>query len=299
MKSSGSASLGSGRALLACAFVSLSACSRSAPPSRFPTADDAIARMRATYACVRGVQGESKVDYFGEQGRVRGNTLFVAMKPERLRFDVFSPFGVTLSTLTSDGKDFALLDIGGKRFWAGPATACNVGRFLRVPVPPHALVSLLAGEAPVLVHDAVATTVAWESGSYVLRLASKYDAEETIRLEPVDLDWDKPWNQQRVHVLGVTVVQQGIELYRVELGDFETSHTAKPRTDPDGIDPDVPPSGPPCDVETPRHVRIVSEASAQDVLLVHGDLVLNPPLLPGLFVQSPPAGVKLLDAQCR
>lgn len=254
--------------------------------------------MRATDACSRGVQGESKVDYFGEQGRVRGSTLFAASRPDRVRFDVFSPFGVTLSTLTSDGSQFALLDLSGKTFWAGPASECNVARFLRVPVPPHALVTLLSGEAPVLVHEPAGATLDWESGSYVLRIQGRHGASEVIRLEPRPEDWDNQWSKQRVRVTEVSVVQQGIELYRAELSSFAAAHTAKAHVDPDGIDPDLPPSGPACDVEIPRRVRIVSEASAQDVLLVHQELTLNPPLVPGLFRQSAPLGVKQRSAFC-
>jgi hypothetical protein len=255
--------------------------------------------MRATSACSRGVQGESKVDYFGEQGRVRGSTLFVASRPDRVRFDIFSPFGVTLSTLTSDGSDFALLDVPGKAFFAGPASECNVARFLRVPVPPHALVTLLSGEAPVLVHERANSTLGWEGGSYVIRIQSRHGASEVVRLEPRPGDWNLDWTQQRMRVSEVTVVQQGIELYRIELSGFAPARTARPRVDPDGIDPDLGPSGPACEVDVPRRIRITSEASAQDVLLVHQDVSLNPPLVPGLFHQSAPAGVRFQPAFCR
>jgi hypothetical protein len=279
--------------------LALVACSRAAPPSRFPTAEDAIARMRATYACSRGVQGESKVDYFGEQGRVRGSALFVTSRPERLRIDVFSPFGVTLSTLTSDGRDFSLLDLNGKQFFHGPASECNVARFLRVPVPPYALVAMLAGEAPVLVHAPTEASIAWESGAYVVSVKSRHGASEAIRLEPVPDDWDRPWSEQRMRVREVRVVQQGIELYRAELEGFAVAHTAKPRVDPDGVDPDVPPSGPVCDAEVPRRIHIVSEASAQDVLLTHQEIVHNPPIDPSAFRQAPPGGVTVRASMCR
>src|SRR5687768_3812008 len=99
-----------GQAVLLGAALALGGCARAAPPSVFPTAADAIGRMRATSSCNRGVQAESKVDYFGEMGRVRGSTLFVTSRPDRVRFDVFSPFGMNLSTLTSNGAEFALLD---------------------------------------------------------------------------------------------------------------------------------------------------------------------------------------------
>ncbi len=255
--------------------------------------------MRATYACSRGVVGDAKVDYFGEHGRVRGSMLFVTSRPERVRFDVVSPFGVTVSTLTSDGNQFSLLDFTSKQFVFGPATECNVARFLHVPVPPFALVSLLAGEAPVLVHEPAGARLSWDSGAYLVSIDSRHGATERIRLEPRPDDWMKPWSEQRVRVREVSVVQQGIELYRAELEAFQAARTAPPRSDPDGIDPDVPPSGPACSAEIPRHVRIVSEASAQDVVIVHRDISHNPPITTGLFRQVPPAGVRVHTASCR
>jgi hypothetical protein len=205
---------------------------------------------------------------------------------------------VTLSTLTSDGKDFSLLDIGNKQFFYGAATECNVARFLRVPVPPFALVSLLGGEAPVLVHTPSDATLDWASGVYSIRIQSRYGATEEIQLEPSPDDWLKPWNEQRVRVRGVRVQQQGIELYRAELDGFAVAHTAAARVDADGVDPDLPPSGPACLAEVPHRVHIVSEASAQDILLVHHDVFHNPPLTPGLFRQTPPGGVKVRASVC-
>jgi len=254
--------------------------------------------MRATTACSRGLQGEASVDYFGEHGRVRGTSLFATSRPERLRFDIVSPFGVTLSTVTSDGSRFALLDVGAKQFFRGPASDCNVTRFLRVPVPAHALVSLLGGEAPVLVHRAEDAALTWTSGSYVVGIRSRHGASQEIHLTPTPADWDRPWQEQRLRVTEVRVVQQGIELYRAELDDHRRVRTARPRIDPDGIDPPLPPSGPTCDAEVPGRVHLTSEASADDVVLVHRELLHNPPLPPGLFQQSPPAGVKVRTSTC-
>lgn len=255
--------------------------------------------MRATLACSRGLRGESKVDYFGEHGRIKGTTLFVVSRPDRIRFDVVSPFGVNLSTLTADGRDFALLDVGAKVFFSGPASECNVGRFLHVPVPPFALVDLLAGEAPVLVHDARTAVLDWDAGAYRIKIASRHDATEEIRLEPIPADWMKAWSDQRVRVLDVRVSQRGVELYRASMDDFEPAPMATPAVDPDGIDPEVLPSGPVCHAEVPRKIHVVSEAAGEDVLIVHREVVHNPPLTPNLFTQKPPAGVKIRTAFCR
>lgn len=277
--------------------LALSGCARPPPPSQFPTADAALARMRATYACSRGVQGEAKLDLFNKQGRVRGNVLYLAMLPEKLRFDVYSPFGVTLSTLTSDGHDFALFDLKNKQFLYGPANTCNVERFTQVPVPPFALVELLRGEAPVLVHQASQASIAWDD-PYTIRIQSKHQATEEIQLEPVPADWNLPWQKQRVRVLEVDVSQQGIELYRAQMEDHAPAHTAKSRVDPEHLTPDVPPSGPTCSAAIPRRLRLEVPGTEQDLILINKDVVHNPPIIQGAFRQKAPGGVEVRYASC-
>src|SRR5688500_15828183 len=82
------------------------ACHGPPPASQFPSAQAALDRMRETYACSRGLTGEAKLDYFGEAGRVRGDLWYLVSLPDRVRLDVVSPFGATISTLTSDGQRF-------------------------------------------------------------------------------------------------------------------------------------------------------------------------------------------------
>lgn len=286
-----------GFALAAVGLVT-AACGRSPPPSRFPDAQAALARMRDGQACSRGVGGEAKLDYFGAQGRVRGSVLFIASHPDRIRFDVFSPFGATLSTLTSDGSRFALADLREKTFLVGPANACNLQRFTRVPLPPHAFVELLRGVAPVLVHEAHAATIDWEGGAYAIRIASKHQAEQEIRLAPPDADWNLPWEKQRVRVMDVTVRQAGVTLYSVALSGHREVRTAPANVDPDGIDPPIPPSGPECRAELPQRLHFVVAEGEHDVLLASRGLAHNPPLVPGVFVQEPPPGLRVRHSPC-
>lgn len=274
------------------------ACAQKPPPSQFPDAEAALGRMRATYACSRGIQGDAKIDYFGEEGRARGNVLYLAMLPEQLRFDVFSPFGITLSTLTSDGERFGLFDLKNKRFLQGPANACNVSQFTRVPVPPFALVQLLRGEAPVLVHQPGAARLDWDGGEYVIDISSQHQASQQIRLTPRPADWDLPWQQQRVRVHAVRVEQQGIPLYQAELEDHHPVQTAKPRVDPDGLSPSIPPSGPSCQAEVPGRLRIEVPGSEQDVIFVNRELAHNPPLGADAFRQAIPDGVSVRHSPC-
>ncbi len=279
--------------------VAVTSCVRSAPPSRFPDAQSLLARLHEQQSCSRGLSGEGKLDYFGKEGRIRGTVLFMVSSPDKVRLDVVSPFGATISTLTSNGKDFSLYDLRQKVFLRGPANACNLGQFTHVPMPPHALVSLLRGEPPLLVHTPEQATLAWEGGRYVVRIASKYSATEEIAISPSEADYDKPYSKQHVELSSVEVRQQSYVLYHAELEQHDAASTAPPRSDPDGIDPDVPPSGPACGASVPRRLHLQVPAEEQDLVLSISEIAHNPPLPTGAFQQRPPGGVVVRSSPCQ
>jgi hypothetical protein len=283
--------------------LSLAGCG-GAPRSKFPDAAAAIARMRATHACSLGLVGEAKADFMDSRGRVRGNVSILAALPDRTRLDVFSPFGVSLSTLTTDQGQFAFFDLEQKSYIEGPASPCNIARFTQVPMPPFALVQLLRGEAPVLKHASGQTNLAWSSGffgggRYRVEVRGQHESVETIEMVPHPDDFDRPWQQQRVRVLRVALEQQGIALYQAELEGHRPTETARTRQDPDGIDPDIPPSGPACSAEVPRRLRLVVPDGSRDLVIHFERVEHNPPLVAGAFHQVRPDGARFSRAQCR
>jgi hypothetical protein len=284
--------------LLASALTA--ACGQKPPPSVFPTADAALDRMKATYACVNGVQGTAKIDRFAPEGRVRGEVLLLAVNPDRVRFDVASPFGAMLYTLTADGEKFQMLDVKEKQFLYGPASPCNLARMTRVPIPGHALVSILRGEAPLLVHNPGASSIDWDSdnGFYRILVPSTRDAKQEIHLGIRPEDWDKPWQQQRVRVSSILVSQRGADLYLAELSNHEPARTAPPRTDPEGIDDPIPPIGGACDAELPRSIRMRVPHTEEDVIFQYKEAQWNPPLITGAFTQPTPGGVRSMFVTC-
>jgi hypothetical protein len=257
--------------------------------------------MKATYQCSRGVKGDAKFNSISEAGIAKGKVYLFASRPSRLRFDVLSPppLNSVLATLTTDDGRFTLLDQRERKFYEGPATACNIARLTEVPIEPHALVSILGGQAPVLVHRDAELTIQWSTnGYYVLRIPSTRGASEELHVVPTPADFQKPWSAQRLRVLDVRVVQQGIELYHASLDAHEWSSTAPAQVDPDGIDPPIPPSGPACNVEVPRKIHIEVRESGGDLLLRYDDAKINPPLPPGVFTQPVPDGVQRVRVEC-
>ena len=255
--------------------------------------------MREPFACANAIQATAKIDHFSDRGRVRGDLMLFANRPARVRLDIVSPFGVALATLTSNGREFALADLRDKRFYVGPATACNIARMTTVPVPGHVLVDLLEGEAPVLKRDPHTATMAWDpAGYWVIGIPSTRGAHEEIHLAPRREDWSLPWERQRLRVVDVVVTQQGYVLYHAELSDHAPAPTAGPREDPDNLEPPIPPSGPQCDAEIPRKIRLEIPNPTTDVRFQYEQLFWNPPLPEGTFEQAPPPGTTVQPVTC-
>lgn len=278
-----------------------SGCGAAAPVSQVPTARAAVDRVNATQDCGIGIHATAKIDQFSKEGRVRGDLLAFAVWPERLRMDIVSPFGVTLWTLASDGQQFSVNDLRQKRFFHGPASACNIARLTTVPMPGHVLVSLLRGEAPVLKHGDADESISWQSGNggyYLVTVKGNNGSVERIKVAPHPADLALPWDKQRMRVLDVELEQQGIILYHAELSDHQPAKMAVPQVDPAMIDPPIPTSGPQCTAEIPRKIHVEVPGKDQDVLFRYEDVTWNPPLPDGIFSQPIPGGVEVVRVTC-
>jgi hypothetical protein len=286
-------------AVLACAC-----CHTGAPGSAFPTGADALDRMKATYACANGIEGEGKIDHVSPEARVRGDVQIFALNSARVRVDVHSSFGAHIYALTSDGTNFKMLDNNEKKFLHGPAKTCNLARMTRVKVPGHALVWLLRGEAPLLVHEREAPTIVWQDGHYIVDIPSTRNAQQQLFLEVYDEDLDKPWKEQRVRVTRVETKQRGVTLYTAELSDHEMTKSGSlaeaEEDDDDDVDdePPPPPTGGPCNVEVPRSIKISVPSASDDVLFEYKKVVFNPPIPTGAFTQEMPGGVRKIFVDC-
>jgi hypothetical protein len=254
--------------------------------------------MKATAACGNALQADAKIDHFGDRGRIRANLMMMVATPAKIRMDVTS-MNFLVATLTSDGRRFALADMREKRFLVGPASACNIARLTTVPLPGHALVSLLRGQAPILKHAQGAGTIAWSGrGHYVVTLPSTRDAIEEIHVTPRPDDLQKAWCDQRMRVLRVIVRQYGDVLYDAELSDHKPTAMGKEWVDPDGIEPPIPPSGEFCDAELPRKIHVDVPPQDEEVVFTYENVVWNPPLRPDVFTQPAPPGLPIVPVRC-
>lgn len=260
--------------------------------------------MRATLAPCNGVQAGASFEVSRSyavvfSGSLKGDVLLFAASPAKVRLELWSSFGVNLATLTSDNTRFAFSDMREKRFSVGEASACNIARFTTVPMPPNVLVDMLLGRAPILKHVNPGT-VEWDGdGYYVVTIPGTRDAVEEIRMAPTPADFRKPWAEQRMRVVGVKVKQYGQTLYTAAFDGHAKAPMAKERVDVDGIDPPIPPSGPLCEAELPRRIRIAVPEKNQELDLRYTkDVTWNPPLPEGIFEQQPQPGLLVTPVRC-
>lgn len=289
--------------LFAPALAGCNCASVPPPPSRLPDAASALARMHATYACANAIKAtDAKMDYAGDRGRVRGDMSLYVARPERIRMDIFAPppLSTAIDTLTSDGKRFALRDLRENKFYFGAATACNIARLTNVPVPGNVLVDLLRGQAPVLKHEPAAARIEWSGdGYYVVSIPSTHDASEEIHMKPRPDDWAKPWAEQRMQVVDVRVEQEGFVLYHAELDEHAVAPMDTPIAGMPGS-PGVPLSGPPCDAEVPRKIRVEVPYQDEEVRFRYTNVNWNPPLEESTFTQPIPRGqgLQAIEVSC-
>jgi hypothetical protein len=290
-------------ALVASLALFLLGCPSALPPaSQVPSGTAAIDRLKETQACGTGIHGVAKVDHFGKEGRFRGKLMFFATKPANLEMDAVSPFGLTLATLTSDGNQFALLDLRDKRFLVGPAAPCNIARLTSAPIPGHALVDLLRGSVPLLKQQHTLGTepkIEWRKGAYEVTVRSTREATQIVRMVPHPDDYAKPWQQQRMRLLSVRVEQYGGVLYEAELEGHAAASMSVPREDPETGEPAIPVSGPECHAEVPRTLRMTVPSANTDVIFRYDEVEWNPPIPNGVFTQARPQGMPQVTVDCQ
>lgn len=277
----------------------LGACAPAKPPaSALPSAEAALAQLRAQQACGQSLHTRAKVDNWSPEGRIRSEVLLYAAGPASLRLDAMA-FGVNALTLTSDGHEFRLSDLRAKQFLTGPASACNLARVTQVPVPGDVLVGLLRGKAPVLKHAPRDASIRWDTaGHYTIELRGLNATSEAIHVGVHPEDYTKPWALQRLRVLGASVTQQGITLYQAELDEHAPAAMGEPRVDPEGVDEPLPVSGPMCHAELPRVLRLKVPEAEQDVLFRFEEPEWNAPLPLGAFTHDPAAGLSVFRVDC-
>lgn len=285
---------------------SVAASCHSPPAAQFPTVEAALVRLGEQSACSRAIQGDARLVVSAPLYQRTGQLLYKAEAPHRVRFDLYSSFGVTLSTLTSDGTNFSLFNLDEKSFFYGPAKTCNLKRFTQVSIPPFALVELLRGRPPVLEHQAEEAQIKFKTrlfsrGRYVIDVQGEHEASQRLEVAVPLEDWNKPLSEQRLRLVSVRVEQAGDLLYEARLSEHYSVQRADVELTPEEVEMGVPPlapSGPECSAEIPRKISFSVPGSSATLTIENNEVFHNPGQVPGAFTQELPQGVRSQFTDC-
>lgn len=292
-------------ASLALSFGLSLGCQRG-PEVRFSTPQQIFDRIYERTACSRAVVGDARIEVAGPFAHYEGKLMFRAAVPDRLRFDLYSDFGVSLAAMASDAEAFSFFDLRSNTFLTGEPGTCSLARFTQVRISPFALVELLRGRPPVLEHEEQAAELSFENplfseGHYEVHVRGENDLEQTLWISVPEQDWASPLQQQRVFLRRVRVEQAGKVHYSVRLGDYR-------KVSPASLEPTVEeremgifalaPTGPECQAALPHFLSFDVGRGGHALNIVAMDLAHNPPRSSGAFQVVAPRGAIIEQNAC-
>ncbi len=251
---------------VACLLV-LMGCFAACPPARVDfgrdgeprTADELLKRIELAETSVLTLTGEGKLFVDSPQGKGAVSIFTQVSHPSLVHLEQLDFFGKPQGVLTTDGERFGLYDAQSAKYFQGPATPTNLGRFLPVVMPVTELTSLLLGRVPRIHPDATQLRFDPASGLFTLTL-TRGSVVQTLSVSPPSY-----------RVVKSAVV--GLAAYGLEFGDLSTV-------------------GP---VVFPRHVALDAAGVKTRVEITWKDVTLNQAPDLTLFELTGPEGVPVVD----
>jgi outer membrane lipoprotein-sorting protein len=144
-----------GRLALLLMSVTVSACATVRPVSPaavrpIPNREQVTALIQAMVVRDRTLTSLSTgavMEYRNANQHVKAREQIVVMRPDRLRVEASSPFGVAL-IVAVDGPRLQIFEPGNNLLMHGAASAATLNRFARIPMEPKAAVDLLMAVVP-------------------------------------------------------------------------------------------------------------------------------------------------------
>jgi hypothetical protein len=224
-----------------------------APTGDLPKAIDLLDLLATRRSTLRGLRALARTSYVSPEESRRVRQLLVAARPDRLRLDFLSPFGVALVLAAGDGE-LAVYEPGERTFYRGAASAENLRDFVQVDLPVDSAVDVLLvsppmldGEPGIVARDGYGVSL-WQGYGNDVRVLWVDEALNPSRYEQRDGD--------------------GNVLMRVVYGEFARRNG----------------------VSVPSRIRIELPRDKRSVTIELRDIEVNPVLADGDFVLEVPGG---------
>lgn len=240
-------------------------------PYADPTASDLVARIEKQRAARTSFTGESKMDYWIGEQRVKGDVLVMGSTGKKVRFNALSPAGGdVLVDMACGGTNFAYVDKQNNCQLSGPCDRSSIATMLRVDIEPDDFLHLALGTPPIIEHTS-ATLAPWDgSGREKLVLAGPAGTQTLT----VDL-------RNGVDIVGSELKDpSGKVVWSVSNKDFESSPDANQG-----------------DHRLPTKTQFKSPQQKADLVVEWGQRTINPTIDDVKFAVTVPEGLPRCGAK--
>jgi hypothetical protein len=119
----------------------------AAPLGSLPDAQRILDALAERRSAVRSVRAMARLSYSSPEESRKAKQLLIAARPDRLRFEILSPFGAVFVLTAADGA-LAAWAREESTVYRGSASAENLQRYAQVDLPVARAVDLLLGTPP-------------------------------------------------------------------------------------------------------------------------------------------------------
>jgi hypothetical protein len=177
--------------LLVIVVLSLGCCGGRALPRPYPEprAEEILTHLAGVRERIRSLRAETVSD--ARIGKERANVTvhIMAAWGGKLRFMAMNPQGGMAADLASDGSQYCFVDVTAGCQACGPATPDNVGRLVRIVMPPDDVVTFLVGSTPLLTNARAKVTWNADGGQEIVELSDGRHLQRVV-LDGRERRWD-------------------------------------------------------------------------------------------------------------
>ncbi len=242
-------------------------------PGKTPSAAEVLTKLAEVRAQRASFSGESVMDYWLGNQRVKGTVLVMGTSQKQVRFNALSPQGGgVIADLACNGNDFTYVDFQNNCQLTGPCNASSIAALLRVQLEPDDFLRLAVGMPPVPPEPRNATgEVTWDAkaGFWRAKLATP-EGTQTIAIDAREGRYDV--------VASELVASDGTSVWSLENTEFDSVADAA------GGSQRLP-------MKTRFKAPARDGAEASDVIVEWKERTLNVVLDPAKFVVTATAGL--------
>jgi outer membrane lipoprotein-sorting protein len=235
---------------------------RAVPPSAV-SAEALLAAVDERSASLHSFRALADMHYVGPKDKLAIKEVVAVERPDRLRIEMMSAFGVALQ-IASDGERLSAYHRGERTYYRGKATADNLARFTRLELALRDVADVLIGLPPER-QRLGRPSIAFDppQGFWRVTTALADGGSQTMWLDPDTL----------FAVRAEEADRRGNVLYRATYANYTTV------------------SG----IAVPSEVRFEVPEQSAKINLRYSEISLNGRLSPDLFSFAPPPDAKIVD----